>query len=123
MKSSVSGVDDQAVKVVDIVDTFRLQEQPPFDKKQFVTYIKLGSKLFDVPLDVGSTRRLVAPLIHLTLISGDSTRCFSSPTLAPGSPFLLRLFKDPSPSYNFTKLQEGEILYNSGPLSSQEQDH
>ncbi|GMH07740.1 hypothetical protein Nepgr_009580 [Nepenthes gracilis] len=34
------GVDDQAVKVVDIVDTFRLQEQPPFDKKQFVAFIK-----------------------------------------------------------------------------------
>ncbi|KAK4406686.1 Translationally-controlled tumor protein [Sesamum angolense] len=34
------GVDDQAVKVVDIVDTFRLQEQPAFDKKQFVAYIK-----------------------------------------------------------------------------------
>ncbi|CAM8899983.1 unnamed protein product [Rhodiola kirilowii] len=27
------GVDDQTVKVVDIVDTFRLQEQPAFDKK------------------------------------------------------------------------------------------
>ncbi|KAK8633621.1 hypothetical protein V6N13_014465 [Hibiscus sabdariffa] len=34
------GVDDQAVKVVDIVDTFRLQEQPAFDKKQFVTFMK-----------------------------------------------------------------------------------
>jgi len=34
------GVDEQAVKVVDIVDTFRLQEQPTFDKKQFVTYMK-----------------------------------------------------------------------------------
>jgi len=34
------GVDDAAVKVVDIVDTFRLQEQPTFDKKQFLTYIK-----------------------------------------------------------------------------------
>ena len=34
------GVDDQAVKVVDIVDTFRLQEQPPFDKKQFVVFMK-----------------------------------------------------------------------------------
>ncbi|MBL1639761.1 hypothetical protein ELD68_35350, partial [Klebsiella pneumoniae] len=34
------GVDDQTVKVVDIVDTFRLQEQPPFDKKQFVTWVK-----------------------------------------------------------------------------------
>ncbi|KAJ8447822.1 hypothetical protein Cgig2_015185 [Carnegiea gigantea] len=34
------GVDDQAVKVVDIVDTFRLQEQPAFDKKQFVAWVK-----------------------------------------------------------------------------------
>lgn len=34
------GVEDQAVKVVDIVDTFRLQEQPPFDKKQFLGFIK-----------------------------------------------------------------------------------
>ncbi|XWS64513.1 hypothetical protein CRYUN_Cryun05aG0010400 [Craigia yunnanensis] len=34
------GVDDQTVKVVDIVDTFRLQEQPAFDKKQFVTFMK-----------------------------------------------------------------------------------
>ncbi|KAL7582963.1 hypothetical protein Lser_V15G41823 [Lactuca serriola] len=43
-------VDDQAVKVVDIVDTFRLQEQPPFEEKQFVRYInnyikKLAPKL------------------------------------------------------------------------------
>ncbi|EXB54365.1 hypothetical protein L484_002425 [Morus notabilis] len=37
---SAEGGDDQAVKVVDIVDTSRLQEQPAFDKKQFVTYMK-----------------------------------------------------------------------------------
>ncbi|BBN03749.1 hypothetical protein MPTK1_2g26040 [Marchantia polymorpha subsp. ruderalis] len=34
------GVDDTAVKVVDIVDTFRLQEQPTFEKKAFITHIK-----------------------------------------------------------------------------------
>ncbi|CAH8260740.1 unnamed protein product [Arabidopsis lyrata] len=34
------GVDDSAQKVVDIVDTFRLQEQPTYDKKGFVAYIK-----------------------------------------------------------------------------------
>ncbi|KAF6154111.1 hypothetical protein GIB67_009811 [Kingdonia uniflora] len=39
------GVDDQTVKVVDIVDTFRLQEQPTFEKKQFVTFIKRYIKL------------------------------------------------------------------------------
>ncbi|KAK6138938.1 hypothetical protein DH2020_027319 [Rehmannia glutinosa] len=45
------GVDDQAVKVVDIVDTFRLQEQPPFDKKQFVAYIKKYIKLLTAKLE------------------------------------------------------------------------
>ncbi|KAJ6305935.1 hypothetical protein OIU78_021297 [Salix suchowensis] len=45
------GVDDQTVKVVDIVDTFRLQEQPAFDKKQFVTYIKRYIKLLTPKLE------------------------------------------------------------------------
>ncbi|CAL9206110.1 unnamed protein product [Musa hybrid cultivar] len=39
-------VDDSIVKVVDIVDTFRLQEQPSFNKKQFVTYMKHYIKLW-----------------------------------------------------------------------------
>ena len=30
----------QVVKVVNVVDTFRFQEQSPFDKKQWVTYMK-----------------------------------------------------------------------------------
>eukprot|EP00898_Chlorokybus_atmophyticus_P008842 jgi/Chlat1/895/Chrsp107S01333 len=34
------GVDDGAVKVVDVVDTFRLQEMPPFDKKSFLGWVK-----------------------------------------------------------------------------------
>lgn len=45
------GVDDQAKKVVDIVDTFRLQEQPPFDKKQFIAYIKKYIKVVTPKLD------------------------------------------------------------------------
>lgn len=44
-------VDDQAVKVVDIVDTFRLQEQPAFDKKQFVTFMKRYIKLLTPKLE------------------------------------------------------------------------
>ncbi|PWA61147.1 translationally controlled tumor protein 2 [Artemisia annua] len=44
-------VDDQAVRVVDIVDTFRLQDQPPFDKKQFVAYIKNCIKQLTPKLD------------------------------------------------------------------------
>ncbi|KAH8939265.1 hypothetical protein BDL97_15G028800, partial [Sphagnum fallax] len=34
------GADDQATKVVDIVDTFKLQEQLTYDKKGFMPYIK-----------------------------------------------------------------------------------
>ncbi|XP_022937958.1 translationally-controlled tumor protein homolog [Cucurbita pepo subsp. pepo] len=45
------GVDDQAVKVVDIVDTFRLQEQPTMDKKQFIAYIKKFIKLLTPKLE------------------------------------------------------------------------
>ena len=45
------GVDDQAVKVVDIIDTFRLQEQPAFDKKQFVTFMKRYIKNLTVKLE------------------------------------------------------------------------
>ncbi|WP_248431529.1 translationally-controlled tumor protein, partial [Escherichia coli] len=45
------GVDDQAVKVVDIVDTFRLQEQPPLDKKLFIAYIKKYIKLLTPKLE------------------------------------------------------------------------
>ncbi|MQL36400.1 hypothetical protein EI006_26780, partial [Escherichia coli] len=45
------GVDDQTVKVVDIVDTFRLQEQPSFDKKQFLAFMKRYVKLLTPKLD------------------------------------------------------------------------
>ncbi|PWA48996.1 hypothetical protein CTI12_AA485970 [Artemisia annua] len=47
----LEAVDDQAVKVVDIVDTFRLQEQPPFHKKQFIAYIRKYIKLLTPKLD------------------------------------------------------------------------
>ncbi|MBT9839263.1 hypothetical protein GPK41_09405, partial [Bifidobacterium adolescentis] len=45
------GVDDQAVKCVDIVDTFRLQEQPPYDKKQFVAWVKKYIKTLTAKLE------------------------------------------------------------------------
>ncbi|XP_042435957.1 translationally-controlled tumor protein homolog isoform X2 [Zingiber officinale] len=49
------GVDDNDVRVVDIVDTFRLQEQPSIDKKTFptrlMTFIKRYIKLLTPKLD------------------------------------------------------------------------
>ncbi|THG03960.1 hypothetical protein TEA_027630 [Camellia sinensis var. sinensis] len=72
------GVDDQTVKVVDIVDTFRLQEQPPFDKKLFVAYIKKYIKLLTPKLEgdkqdefkkniEGATKFLLSKLSDLQL--------------------------------------------------------
>ncbi|KAL1561087.1 translationally-controlled tumor protein [Salvia divinorum] len=77
------GVDDQAVKVVDIVDTFRLQEQPPFDKKQFIGYIKKYIKTLTPKLDAekqeefkksieGATKYLVSKIKDLQFFVGES---------------------------------------------------
>ncbi|KAB1213983.1 hypothetical protein CJ030_MR5G017246 [Morella rubra] len=77
------GVDDQAAKVVDIVDTFRLQEQPAFDKKQFVTYMKRYIKLLTPKLGgeqqdnfkkhiEGATKFLLSKLSDLQFFVGES---------------------------------------------------
>ncbi|KAM7463079.1 hypothetical protein LguiA_031200 [Lonicera macranthoides] len=83
------GVDDQTVKVVDIVDTFRLQEQPTFDKKQFVAYVKkyiklLTPKLEGEQLDLfkknveGATKFLLSKLADLQFFVGESMHDDSS---------------------------------------------
>jgi hypothetical protein len=83
------GVDDQAVKVVDIVETFRLQEQPPFDKKQFIAYIKkyiklLSSKLEGEQLELfkknieGATKYLLSKIKDLQFFVGESMHDDSS---------------------------------------------
>ncbi|KAJ4836644.1 hypothetical protein Tsubulata_036531 [Turnera subulata] len=77
------GVDDQAVKVVDIISTFRLQEQPTFDKKQFVTYMKRYIKLLTPKLDAekqelfkkhieGATKYLLSKIKELQFFVGES---------------------------------------------------
>ncbi|KAF7145142.1 hypothetical protein RHSIM_Rhsim04G0223500 [Rhododendron simsii] len=77
------GVDDRAVKVVDIVDTFRLQEQPALDKKQFVAYIKKYIKLLTTKLErekqeefkkniEGATKFLLSKLSDLQFFVGES---------------------------------------------------
>lgn len=77
------GVDDQAQKVVDIVDTFRLQEQPAYDKKQFVAWVKkyiknLTPKLQPEQQDVfkknveAATKFLLSKLSDLQFFVGES---------------------------------------------------
>ena len=71
------------MKVVDIVDTFRLQEQPAFDKKQFVTYMKRFIKLLTPKLSEerqeifkknieGATKFLLSKLSDLQFFVGES---------------------------------------------------
>ncbi|XP_078446625.1 translationally-controlled tumor protein homolog [Wolffia australiana] len=87
------GVDDQAVKVVDIVDTFRLQEQPPFDKKQFVAFIKkfiknLTPKLGEAEQEAfkknieSATKYLLAKIKDLQFFVGESMHDDSSVVFA-----------------------------------------
>ncbi|KAJ1407655.1 Translationally controlled tumor protein, conserved site [Sesbania bispinosa] len=77
------GVDDTAVKVVDIVDTFRLQEQPAFDKKQFLAWVKRYIKLLTPKLEEekqehfkknieGAAKFLLAKLKDLQFFVGES---------------------------------------------------
>lgn len=75
--------------MVDIVDTFRLQEQPPFDKKQFIGYIKKYIKLLSGKLEgeqleqfkksiEGATKYLVSKLKDLQFFVGESMHDDSS---------------------------------------------
>ncbi|KAH6796550.1 translationally controlled tumor protein [Perilla frutescens var. hirtella] len=77
------GVDYQGMKVVDIVDTFRLQEQPPFDKKQFIGYIKKFIQLLTAKLEgekqeefkksiEGATKYLISKIKDLQFFVGES---------------------------------------------------
>jgi len=77
------GVDDQAQKVVDIVDTFRLQEQPAYDKKQFIAWVKRYIKNLTPKLDAeqqevfkknveAATKLLLSKLNDLQFFVGES---------------------------------------------------
>ncbi|CAI5938720.1 unnamed protein product [Closterium sp. NIES-64] len=64
-------VEEQSEKVVDIVDTFRLQEQPAFDKKAFAGYLKVyAQKLAGLmPAERGTQFRADSPAACKWLMS------------------------------------------------------
>ncbi|KAI3909846.1 hypothetical protein MKW92_045656 [Papaver armeniacum] len=73
----------EAVKCVDIVDTFRLQEQPTFDKKEFVACIKGFIKTLTPKLSeeektkfnngiAAATKHLLSKLKDLQFFVGES---------------------------------------------------
>ncbi|OIS97733.1 PREDICTED: translationally-controlled tumor protein homolog [Nicotiana attenuata] len=104
------GVDDQAIKVVDIVDTFRLQEQPSFDKKQFVAYMKkyiknLTPKLAAEQEEVfknniqGATKYLLSKLSDLQFFVGES--------MADDTGMVFAYYKDGATDPTFLYLAHG----------------
>ncbi|KMZ63480.1 hypothetical protein ZOSMA_407G00040 [Zostera marina] len=106
------GVDDQAVKVVDIVDTFRLQEQPAFDKKQFVTYIKRYIKLLTPKLEVDEKKKLIfMKNIHAVtkfLLSNLSDlQFFVGESMHDDSSLVFALYKDGSSNPTFLYFAHG----------------
>ncbi|CAK7333213.1 unnamed protein product [Dovyalis caffra] len=115
------GVDDQAVKVVDIVDTFRLQEQPAFDKKQFVTYMKRFIKILTEKLDdekkeqfkkniEGATKFLLPKLKDFQFFVGESMHDDGSLVLA----YYKEGATDPTFLYFAHALKEGNCLKTAG---------
>ncbi|OAY42322.1 translationally-controlled tumor protein homolog [Manihot esculenta] len=83
------GLDDPAVKVVDIVDTFRLREQFAFDKQQFLAFMKRYIKLLTPKLEPekqesfkkhieGATKFLLSKLEDLQFFVGESMHDDSS---------------------------------------------
>ncbi|OIT36646.1 PREDICTED: translationally-controlled tumor protein homolog [Nicotiana attenuata] len=104
------GVDDQAIKVVDIVDTFRLQDQPSFDKKQFVAYLKkyiknltpkLGAEQEEVFKNniQGATKYLLSKLSDLQFFVGES--------MADDTGMVFAYYKDGATDPTFLYLAHG----------------
>ncbi|CAH9129779.1 unnamed protein product [Cuscuta epithymum] len=103
-------VEDQSVKVVDIVDTFRLQEQPAYDKKQFIAFMKkyiksLTPKLEPEQQEVfkrnieGATKFLLSKITDLQFFVGES--------MAESSSMVFAYYKEGSTDATFLYFAHG----------------
>ncbi|KMZ63305.1 hypothetical protein ZOSMA_419G00070 [Zostera marina] len=106
------GVDDQSVKVVDIVDTFRLQEQPTFDKKQFVTYIKRYIKLLTPKFEVDDKKKLtfmnnIHAATKILLSNLSDLQFFVGESMHDDSSLVFALYKDGSSNPTFLYFAHG----------------
>ncbi|XP_024403138.1 translationally-controlled tumor protein homolog [Physcomitrium patens] len=91
------GVSDEAVKVVDIIDTFRLQEQPAFDKKTFMAYIKKYlKKLTDlVPAErQASFKKDVEAAVKFLLSKLSDLQFFVGESMKDDSTIVFAYYKD-----------------------------
>eukprot|EP00252_Welwitschia_mirabilis_P017171 TRINITY_DN38090_c0_g1_i1.p1 TRINITY_DN38090_c0_g1~~TRINITY_DN38090_c0_g1_i1.p1 ORF type:complete len:168 (+),score=27.37 TRINITY_DN38090_c0_g1_i1:272-775(+) len=104
------GVDDQAVKVVDIVDTFRLQEQPSFDKKQFMAvmkkYIKnLTPKLPEERQEV--FKKNVEAAVKFLLSKLSDLQFFVGESMADDGALVFAYYKDGATDPTFLYFRDG----------------
>ncbi|GKU85453.1 hypothetical protein SLEP1_g131 [Rubroshorea leprosula] len=91
------GVDDQAVKVVDIVDTFRLQEQPPFDKKGFMAYVKKFVKRLTDKLegeDQENFKKNVEPAVKFLISKLSDLQLFVGESMQDDACIVFAYYKD-----------------------------
>ncbi|OWM74076.1 hypothetical protein CDL15_Pgr008387 [Punica granatum] len=104
------GVDDQAQKVVDIVDTFRLQEQPAFDKKQFVSHIKKYIKLLTPKLEgekAEEFKKNIEPATKFLLSKLSDFQFFVGESMADDSAVVLAYYKDGAADPTFIYFAHG----------------
>ncbi|GLU08382.1 hypothetical protein SLE2022_253000 [Rubroshorea leprosula] len=91
------GVDDQAVRVVDIVDTFRLQEQPPFDKKGFMAYVKKFVKRLTDKLegeDQENFKKNVEPAVKFLISKLSDLQFFVGESMQDDACIVFAYYKD-----------------------------
>ncbi|CAO2836732.1 unnamed protein product [Amaranthus hypochondriacus] len=104
------GVDDQAVKVVDIVDTFRLQEQPPFDKKLFLGWVKKYIKNLTPKLEPEAAevfKKNIEPATKFLLSKLKDLQFFVGESMADDASMVFAYYKDGATNPTFLYFAHG----------------
>ncbi|CAO2832825.1 unnamed protein product [Amaranthus hypochondriacus] len=103
-------IDDQAVRVVDIVDTFRLQEQPAFNKKQFIGWVKKYIKLLTEKLDAETVdvfKKNVEPATKFLLSKLSDLQFFVGESMGDDAAIVFAYYKDDATNPTFLYFSHG----------------
>jgi hypothetical protein len=108
------GVDPASRKVVDIIDAFRLVEQPSYDKKGFMGYIKpwLAKIVEDLPEDARDEFKEKSQVgIKFLLGKLSELQFFTGESMDPESTMVYAYYKEGSenPTFLFPKSAMNEI--------------
>jgi hypothetical protein len=100
--------DDGGRKVVDLIESFRLQEQPAYDKKQFMAYVKpwLAKVVEKLPADQKDEFKTKAqPALKFLLSKIKELQFFLGESLDPEGTMVYAYYKDggASPTFLYPK--------------------